>query len=180
MNSRTLGLRHNNQVFQVQLCKRTSLCTAYFPRLDNFNLAAIMAAPGTTPKMSKETRIRIIDLEESTWRALQKSGEALMPFITDDCVMQFPMGMKLGPKTEPSVKDILHSPAFVPWKTFELLDIDVQPVGDGAIISYLAQATRPPTEEGGRDVPFDALCCTVWRWDGEKFSMCFHQQTLAN
>lgn len=139
-----------------------------------------MTAPQTPSKMSKELRTRIIDLEEATWRALQKSGEALMPFITYDCIMQFPMGMKLTAKSEPSVKDVLHSPAFIPWKTFELLDIDVQPVGDGAVISYLAQATRPPTEEGGKDALFDALCCTVWRWDGEKFAMCFHQQTLAN
>lgn len=138
-----------------------------------------MAAPSTTPKMTKELRTRIIDLEEATWRALQKSGEALMPFITEDCIMQFPLGMKLTDKSEPSVKDILHSKAFVPWKTFELHDIDVQPVGDGAVISYRAQATRPPVEAGGKDVPFEALCSTVWRWDGEKFSICFHQQALT-
>ena len=139
-----------------------------------------MAASSTTPAMTKELRTRIIDLEEATWRALQKSGEALMPFITDDCIMQFPLGMKLTDKSEPAVKDILHSKAFVPWKSFELRNLDVQPVGDGAVCSYLAQATRPPVVEGGKDVPFEALCCTVWRWDGEKFSMCFHQQSLTN
>lgn len=102
-----------------------------------------------------------------------------MPFVTDDCIMQFPLGMKLTARSDPSVKDILHSSAFVPWKTFELQKIDVQPVGDGAVISYLVEATRPPVEEGGKDTLFEALCCTVWRWDGEKYSMCFHQQTLT-
>ena len=128
---------------------------------------------------SRELKTRIMDLEEATWRALQKSGEALIPFLTDDCIMQFPMGMKLTSTSDPSVQDVLYSEAFIPWKTFELLDIDVTPVGDSAVISYLAQATRPPTEAGGRDAEFDALCCSVWRWDGEKFAMCFHQQTLA-
>lgn len=129
---------------------------------------------------SRELRTRIMDLEEATWRALQKSGAAMVPFITDDCIMQFPLGMKLTATSEPSVQDVLHSPAFIPWKTFELLEIDVTPVGSaGAVISYLAKATRPPAEEGGRETQFDALCCSVWRWDGEKFALCFHQQTLA-
>ena len=94
--------------------------------------------------------------------------------------MQFPLGMKLTATSEPSVLDVLHSEAFIPWKSFELLNIDVQPAGEGAaIVSYLAVATRPPVEEGEKDSGFEALCCSVWRWDGEKFAMCFHQQTLA-
>ena len=123
---------------------------------------------------------QIADLEESTWRALTQSGEAMIPFITQDCIMQFPLGMKLTPSSDPSVEDVLHSPAFVPWKSFELSKIDVTPIAEGgAVISYLAKATRPSVEEGGRDEEFGALCCSVWRWDGEKFAMCFHQQTLA-
>ena len=77
--------------------------------------------------------------------------------------MMFPGGLKITSTSEPSVEYILHLPAFIPWKTFELLDIDVQRVGDGAVMGYLAQATRPPTEQDGRDVSFEALCCTVWR-----------------
>lgn len=123
---------------------------------------------------------KIADLEESTWRALTQAGEAMVPFITPDCIMQFPLGMKLTPESEPSVQDVLHSPAFIPWKRFELSKIDVTPIGnEGAVISYLAKATRPPAQEGDRETEFDALCCSVWRWDGEKFAMCFHQQTLA-
>ena len=45
------------------------------------------------PKPSKEFRTRLTDLEEATWRALQQSGAAMIPFITKDCIMQFPMGM---------------------------------------------------------------------------------------
>merc|ERR1711939_1245858 len=93
-----------------------------------------------------DLRYTIRDLEEATWRALQKSGKAMIPYITDDCIMQFPMGMKLTADSEPSTTDILYSPAFVPWKSFELSKVDVLPVGrEGAVINYLARATRPPS-----------------------------------
>lgn len=130
----------------------------------------------TSPDLSA----RIISLEEATWRALQKSGASMVPFITSDCIMQFPLGMKLTATSEPSVQDVLHSPAFIPWKTFELSKIDVQALGkEGAVISYFASATRPPAQEGDQDTLFEALCCSVWRWDEDGFAMCFHQQTLA-
>ncbi len=123
----------------------------------------------------------IADLEEETWGALSKSGEAMIPFISDDCIMQFPLGMKLTSKSSPSVLDILRSPAFIPWKSFRLSKIDVQPLGtDAAVISYLAKATRPPAGDGdNKDAEFEALCCSVWRRQGETLKMCFHQQTLA-
>lgn len=121
-------------------------------------------------------------LEEKTWEALQKNGAALTPYLTKDAIMQFPMGMKVTAHTEPSIRDILHSEAFVPWKTFSLRKIDVTPVGiDGAVISYLANATRPAIgpEADGPDVPFEALCSSVWRKEGGDWFMCFHQQTLT-
>jgi hypothetical protein len=130
---------------------------------------------------SQDLHRNILALEEATWRALQKSGAALVPYITKDCVMQFPMGLKLTAATEPSVQDILHSPAFVPWKSFELSKVDVTPVGrEGAVISYLAKALRPPAgPEDDRDVEFDALCSSVWRLEDGKWMMCLHQQTLT-
>ncbi|KAK5173021.1 uncharacterized protein LTR77_003143 [Saxophila tyrrhenica] len=132
------------------------------------------------PSRDKELEIRIIDLEEATWRALQKTGEGMIPFITDDCIMQFPLGMKVTSRSEPSVHEILRSPAFIPWKSFELSKIDVQPLGkDAAIVSYLARATRPAQDPEDKDTAFEALCSSVWRWDGEKFALCFHQQTLT-
>ena len=104
----------------------------------------------------------------------------MVPLITPDCIMQFPLGMKLTADSDPSVIDVLHSQAFVPWKSFELIDIDVTPAGEGAaVVSYYVRATRPPVGEGEGDTMFDALCCSVWRWDGEKYAMCFHQQTLT-
>lgn len=90
------------------------------------------------------------------------------------------MGMKLTSRSDPSVSDILKSPAFIPWKSFELSKIDVQPLGrEGAIISYLARATRPAQDETDIDIGFEALCCSVWRFEGGKYALCFHQQTLA-
>lgn len=167
----------------------------------------------SAPKPSKEFRTRLIDLEEATWRALQQSGSAMIPFITKDCIMQFPMGMKLTATSDPSVSDVLHSSAFVPWKSFELMDIDVTPVGPvgeetGGVVSYRVEAIRRAADAGGADAPGgrgergrevefvgtpkgipylsfwlilplvtqDALCCSVWRWDGEKFALAFHQQ----
>ncbi|RMY40510.1 hypothetical protein D0865_12539 [Hortaea werneckii] len=126
-----------------------------------------------------DLRYTIRDLEEATWRALQKSGKAMIPYITDDCIMQFPMGMKLTADSEPSTTDILYSPAFVPWKSFELSKVDVLPVGrEGAVINYLARATRPPSgpaqgrdEEEEEDVEFEALCSSVWRWEGSSAAM---------
>lgn len=94
--------------------------------------------------------------------------------------MQFPLGMKVTSRSDPNVHDILRSEAFIPWKSFELSKIDVQPLGDSAaIISYLARATRPGVDPSDIDMGFEALCVSVWRWDGEKYALCFHQQTLA-
>ncbi|KAF2716420.1 hypothetical protein K431DRAFT_235422 [Polychaeton citri CBS 116435] len=129
-------------------------------------------------------KAEILGLEEATWKALKHSGEALIPYLAEDCIMQFPMGMKLTRDSEPSVRDILHSPAFVPWKAFLLDEVDVTNVGrDGAVISYRANATRPPTgvpgDDGDEDVKFEALCSTVWRKDGGTWLMIFHQQTPA-
>lgn len=105
-----------------------------------------------------------------------------MPFLTKDAVFVFPaVGMKITADTKPSVTDILHSKAFVPWKTFELSKVDVTPIGaEGAVISYRAIATRVPTgKEEDRDAVFDALCSSVWRLEGDKWMMCHHQQTMS-
>jgi hypothetical protein len=128
-----------------------------------------------------ELRHLIEDLEDETWQALQRSGAEMVPYLTKDCIMQFPLGMKLTRDTVPSVQDILHSPAFVPWKTYRLSKIDVTPVGrDGAVISYLVEATRLAVERGDDDVKFEALCSSVWRMDPDGvFKMCLHQQTMT-
>jgi hypothetical protein len=129
----------------------------------------------------RELRHLIEDLEDETWQALQRSGAEMVPYLTKDCIMQFPLGMKLTRDTVPSVQDILHSPAFVPWKTYRLSKVDVTPVGrDGAVISYLVEATRLAVEPGDDDVKFEALCSSVWRADPDGiFKMCLHQQTMT-
>jgi hypothetical protein len=129
----------------------------------------------------RELRHLISDLEDETWQALQRSGAEMVPYLTKDCIMQFPLGMKLTRDTVPSVQDILHSPAFVPWKTYRLSKVDVTPVGrDGAVISYLVEATRLAVEPGDDDVKFEALCSSVWRGDPDGiFKMCLHQQTMT-
>ena len=131
---------------------------------------------------SQDLYDRVLELEESTWRALTKSGADMVPHLADDCIMQFPLGLKVSSKSDPSVHDILHSPAFVPWKNFQLKHVDVTPIGEqGAVISYLAVASRPPSDpKGDQEVPFEALCSSVWREEGDKWLMCFHQQTMAS
>lgn len=122
----------------------------------------------------------ILDLEERTWRALQREGTDLLPFLTKDAIFMFPMGLKVTADTEPSVQEILHSKAFVPWKTFELSKVDVTPVGpEGVVISYRAIATRVPTGKEDEDAVFDALCSSVWRFEAGRWMMCFHQQTQS-
>ena len=123
----------------------------------------------------------IYQCEMATWHALQHSGEALIPFLTSDCIMQFPLGMNVTAVSEPTVRAILRSPAFLPWKEFDLLDVDVTPVGlDGAVISYMAKATRSGEDPSyDPDVVFEALCSSVWRIERGTWKMCFHQQTLT-
>jgi hypothetical protein len=131
---------------------------------------------------SKNLFDQILDLEEQTWRALQNDGASLVPFLTKDAIFQFPMGLKVTARTEPSVQEILHSPAFVPWKTFELSKVDVTFVGpEGAVISYRAVATRASADpEDRREATFDALCSSVWRLEAGNWMMCFHQQTMTS
>lgn len=131
---------------------------------------------------TREIRHLVEDLEEETWQALKRSGAAMVPYLTADCVMQFPLGMKLTRDTTPSVHDILHSPAFVPWKSYRLSKMDVTPVGkDGAVISYLVRATREGADPEDDDVKFEALCCSVWRVEADgELKMCLHQQTMTS
>lgn len=122
---------------------------------------------------------KISDLEHRTWRALQQNGSALLPFLSRDCVMQFPVGLKVSATSNPSLKDIMLSDAFIPWLEYTLEDVAVTELGrDAALITYRAEALRPSLEGRG-NVEFNALCASVWRLDAEAetWLMCFHQQT---
>jgi hypothetical protein len=54
---------------------------------------------------TRELRYLVEDLEEETWQALKRSGADMVPYLTKDCVMQFPLGMKLTRDTVPSVRN---------------------------------------------------------------------------
>ena len=122
----------------------------------------------------------ILELEDQTWKALQKDGASLIPFLSRDCVMLFPMGMKVTATSDPSLKDVMTSEAFVPWKSYDMSDVDVMPLGgDAAIISYRVKALRPPIDAPDDGEPFRALVSSTWRRDsdGAGWLMVLHQQT---
>lgn len=140
-------------------------------------------------KVAQASRIRLImsttltetiyNLEDQTWRALQQDGSMLLPFLSHDCIMQFPMGLKITATSDPSLKDIMLSNAFIPWLKYRLKHVVVMELGrDAALITYSAKALIPPLE-GDENVEFHALCSSVWRLDAEaeEWLLCFHQQT---
>ena len=89
----------------------------------------------------------IYHLEDQTWQALQQDGSKLLPFLFRDCVMQFPMGIKVSNNSDPSLKDIMLSDAFIPWLKYSLTDVIVTELGrEAALITYMAEAVRPPLE----------------------------------
>ena len=121
----------------------------------------------------------VTGLEEQTWKALSEEGSKLLPFLSDDCIMLFPLGLKVSNTSKPSLEDILLSESFVPWLRYEMRDVEVSELGrDGALITYAVTAFRPPLE-GDDEVEFRALCATAWKLDEDKqrLVLCFHQQT---
>ncbi|KAK4943439.1 hypothetical protein LTR10_016930 [Elasticomyces elasticus] len=121
-------------------------------------------------------------LEDQTWRALMDNGRALLPFLSRDCVMLFPLGMKISGRTQPSLEDVMKSEAFVPWKRYRLSDVEVTPLGtEAASITYRVKATRQhiTDDDDERSDEFRALVSSVWKKDPEagKWLMCVHQQT---
>lgn len=49
----------------------------------------------------------IVDLEHESWKALQKSGKALFPFLAKDCCMIFPGGTIFSEDSNPTLAEIL-------------------------------------------------------------------------
>ncbi|KAK5228339.1 hypothetical protein LTR72_002222 [Exophiala xenobiotica] len=124
----------------------------------------------------------ILDLEDKTWRALMDTGTALLPFLSPECIMLFPMGLKISAKTEPSIEDVMKSEAFVPWRRYRLSEVEVRPLGpEAAIITYRVNATRQHIthDDDQRQDEFSALISSTWRKDPEagRWLMCVHQQT---
>ena len=122
----------------------------------------------------------IVNLEDATWRALSNDGAALLPFLSKDCTMLLPLGMKLTHTSEPSLTEVMTSDGFIPWKSYKMRETKVTPLGhEAAVITYMVEATRPPLEDGDEELPFRALIGSVWKFEreGSKWLMCFHQQT---
>ncbi|EXJ84915.1 hypothetical protein A1O3_05590 [Capronia epimyces CBS 606.96] len=136
----------------------------------------------------------ILGLEDQTWKALTHSGAALLPFLSRDCIMLFPMGMKVSAKTSPNLDDVMMSEAFIPWRRYKLSDVEVTPLGtEAAAITYRVVATRQlvtedddndndSDDDDGDDEPqdeFRALVSSTWRKDPEagKWLLCIQQQT---
>lgn len=124
----------------------------------------------------------ILNLEDETWKALMDSGAALLPFLSRECVMFFPMGLKVSHTTEPNLNNVLKSEAFVPWRRYRLSEVQITPLGaDAALITYRVLATRQhiTDDDDESQDEFRALISTVWRKDPEagNWLMSFHQQT---
>ena len=133
--------------------------------------------------MSSVLKDTITNLEHETWRAMQSNGRALLPYLSPNCILLFPMGLKVSARTSPSLDDVLKSDAFVPWLRYNMKDVEVLEVGNqGAIITYEVSAVRPPLGAGGREEEFRALISSTWKLDEEmgKWALLVHQQTPFN
>jgi len=122
----------------------------------------------------------IITLEDHTWKAMEKDARDLLPFLTEDCIMLFPLGLKISATTDPTLQETLSSPAYVPWTGHKMSDIDVTLIGgEGAIISYKVLATRPAMDGSDEDDEFTALVSSTWRRDIDsgRLLLCHSQQT---
>jgi hypothetical protein len=124
----------------------------------------------------------ILALENATWKTQMETGAALLPYLSHECIMLFPLGMKITSKTEPSMEEVMKSDAFVPWRRYRMSDVVVTALGpEAAQISYRVQATRQhiTDDQDTRQDEFKALVSSTWRKDAEagKFLMVLHQQT---
>ena len=129
--------------------------------------------------MSKEIHDKILELEDATWKALSDSGAKLIPYLSRDCQMLFPMGLKVTATSDPNLKDIMTSDAFIPWSGYKMHDVVVMELGeDVAAITYKVKAMRPAIDAPDDGAPFKALISSVWRKDTEgDYLMVLHQQT---
>jgi hypothetical protein len=121
----------------------------------------------------------ILDLEDQTWKALQREGAALIPFLSKDCQMLFPMGVKVTADSTPNLKEVMTSEAFVPWESYDMDGVRVTSLGpDAALITYRVHAMRPRVGAPDDGQPFRALISSVWRRSpGADWLMVLHQQT---
>jgi hypothetical protein len=121
----------------------------------------------------------ILGLEDQTWKALQRNGAALIPFLSKDCQMLFPMGVRVTATTKPDLKEVMTSEAFIPWSSYDMSEVNVTELGhESALITYRVKALRPPVGAPDDGQPFKALISSIWRRSpGADWLMVLHQQT---
>lgn len=121
----------------------------------------------------------ILDLEDQTWKALQKDGALLIPFLSKDCQMLFPMGVRVTASSNPNLKEVMTSEAFVPWQSYDMDQVTVTELSaDAALITYKVKALRPKVGAPDDGQPFKALISSIWRRSPEAdWLMVLHQQT---
>lgn len=96
----------------------------------------------------------------------------------------------LTEQSTPTLKSILASDSFVPWKKYTISDDDVRQLdktGSAALITYKVTAEREVKGEQPGDeaqlVVFNALCSSAWRRrvedekPGGEWELVSHQQT---
>lgn len=115
-------------------------------------------------------REEIISLECATWEALKRNGEALIPFLSSDCVMLFPGAPILSSTSDPPLTDILMRPDMKPWISYKMSNVHVLDLHGAASISYEVVAQRHEQE-------YKASITSIWREDRGGWRMCLHQQT---
>ncbi|KAI9657514.1 MAG: hypothetical protein M1831_004130 [Alyxoria varia] len=127
-------------------------------------------ASGATESF-KYFRQEIEHQETQTWEALKSSGTALIPFLSQDCVMIFPGSTIFSAHSKPSLNEILYTP-MKPWIKYDMKDVHVVQLGqDAAQISYSVEAHR-------KDSAYTAMISSVWRREAGVWKMVLHQQTL--
>jgi Domain of unknown function (DUF4440) len=122
----------------------------------------------------------IITLEDATWKVMEDNAPDLQRFLTDDCIFLFAGGLKLSQDTEPTLAESLKSEAYVPWSGHKMTDIDITLIGgEGAIISYKVEATRPAIDDSDDEDVFTALVSSTWCRDEDsgRLLLCHSQQT---
>ena len=107
-------------------------------------------------------------LERRGWEALSgpDGAEFYDDLMADDCLMVFP-GLVLDKAG--AIAAIRDAP---PWSSFELSDLRLVAVSDGAaLVAYRAVAQR-----AGRE-PYEALMTTVYARREDRWRLVLHQQT---
>jgi Domain of unknown function (DUF4440) len=134
----------------------------------------------SAPKQPETLEEMIITLEDATWKVMEDNAVDLERFITDDCIFIFAGGLKLSSDSEPTLRESLKSEAYIPWSGHKMSDIEITLIGgEGAIISYKVEATRPAVDDSEEDDVFTALVSSTWRRDEDsgRLLMCHSHQT---